>query len=291
MKTYELPCIGPQHVRIPKELRDAYCELFTSVRDNYPDAKLSRFFPLQGEYYDDATQLSRTTPFDNLDFANVKENEKYLEPAVKLMVVGRSVNGWTNLSESSAKNFSMAATLELMSDKGFSWLRNDGQGKDTYIREDDGMECRYNINKSAFFRAIRNILRELKPVSRYQDRWFENIVWNNLYPIAPTSSGNAEGKLQNVQLEICKKLLVQQIDFYKPTHILFITDWDYWFERFSDIFPNVTKTGNTQTDNVVGYGKHQNSKVVVSIRPDRTKPNKPNEELFAQDIVAYFDKI
>ena len=131
-------------------------------------------------------------------------------------------------------------------------------------------------------------MNSLLPERADWDRWFENIVWTNLYSISPEHHGNAEGKLQDVQLEISKEILLQQIKFYKPTHILFMTDWDWWFERFADVFPNVCKIGKSEKDNVVGYGSLNNIKIVVSVRPDRTKPNKPNEDKFASDVFNAF---
>ena len=287
MKELDIGLCGTQHPQISSEFKKLYSELFTAVKSSFPDIELSKFFPIQGITYDETLQLSKTTPFDSTVLEDPKEKEKYLEPAVRLMVFGRSPNGWTELSEKDAKSFSRAASSALTSYDGFSWLTNEGRGVDTYI-DKNKKECRYNINKSAFFRTIRRITNELKPISNYQPRWFENIVWSNLYTVSPKDSGNAEGKLQDIQLEISKKIIVEQIKFYKPTHILFITDWDYWFERFSDIFPEVEKTGDSQIDNVVGHGKYNNTKIVVTIRPDRTKPNKPNEEKFALDVVNCF---
>ena len=214
METIEIPELcGPQHIKIPQELSASYEQLYSAIRENYPQTRFSRFFPLQGENYDESVQLSRLAPFDNLDVEDKEQVKKYLEPATKLMVIGRSVNGWTEMTESDSKSFSASATHQLTSFEGFSWLKNDGQGKTTYTRESDGKECRYNVNKSAFLRSTRKILKELKPVSHYQERWFENIVWNNLYPVAPLHSGNAVGNLQDVQLEACKKLLIEQIKF------------------------------------------------------------------------------
>lgn len=283
-----LPTSGPQHPCITHEMYETYKELYDVVKNNFNIETLSRFFPMQGDNYNEFKQLSRLEPFDGEDFpTNEQDAEKYFEPAVRLMIIGRSVNGWTQLTETSADDFATNAANAIV-DKGFSWLRDDGRGVDTYTRESDGKECRYNINGSSFFRCTRKILNKMKPITTMCDRWFEHIVWSNLYTVAPLHNGNAEGKLQDVQLELSKKLLLQQIEFYKPTHILFITDWDWWFDRFTDVFPDVKKTGNSTTDNVVGKGVFNKAKIVVSVRPDRTWPNRPNEEQFVNDVVNAF---
>lgn len=288
MKTLDTRLFAPQYPQISSEFKELYSELFTEVRSSFPDIELSKFFPIQGVNYNEPVQWSKSTPFSKPEPEDPHEKEKYLEPAVRLMVFGRSPNGWADLAEKDSKSFSSAASRALTSYDGFSWLRNDGQGVDTYFGKDK-KERRYNINKSAFFRTIKRITNELKPISKFQSRWFENIVWSNLYSISPKDSGNAEGALQDVQLKISKKIIIEQIRFFKPTHILFITDWDDWFKRFSDVFPEVKKTGDSQINNVVGQGKYNDAKIVVTIRPDRTRPNKPNEAAFSRDVVDCFN--
>lgn len=284
-----LDSCGTQHRTISQEMTTAYAELYNTIKHHYPDKKLSRFFPLQGEYYNEYSQLSDLTFCDEDNTLSDEDlAAKYMMPAVRLMIVGRSVNGWTELSETSAQEFVHAAASTILQ-PGFSWLRDDGKGTDTYV-DDNGIEKRYNIYTSPFFRCIKQIINQLKPISAIQDRWFEHIVWNNLYTVAPPQRGNAVGKLQNIQVDLSKQLLLQQIKHFAPTHILFITDWDWWFDRFTDIFPDVKKIGDSIVDNVVGAGTFGNAKIVVSIRPDRTNPNKPNEEQFSIDVVEQFNK-
>ena len=278
---------GTQHRTISQEMATAYAELFNTIKRHYPDKKLSRFFPLQGEYYNEYSQLSTLTPCDeDTALSNEELAAKYMEPAVRLMIVGRSVNGWTELSEISDQEFVQAAANTMLQ-PGFSWLRDDGKGTETYI-DDHENEKRYNIYTSPFFRCTKQIINQLKPISAIHDRWFEHIVWNNLYTVAPPQRGNAVGKLQNIQVDLSKQLLLQQIKHFAPTHILFITDWDWWFDRFTDIFPDVKRIGNSVTDNVVGCGTYGNIKIAVSVRPDRTRPNRPNEEKFVEDVVNFF---
>lgn len=283
-----LPFFGPQHTTIFDELIETYKELYSVIRLNFENEKFSRFFPLCGVRYNEELQISKEVFETKVDFVSDEDFlEKHTEPAVRLMLVGRSVNGWKELDEKTVEEFAQKAK-ETIWGNGFDWLLDDGKGKETYIREHDKKECRYNINRSSFFRCTCKILSQLKPITAMDKRWFDHIVWSNLYTIAPPYTGNAEGKLQDVQLELSKKLLQQQIEYFKPTHILFITDWEWWFDRFTDLFPDVVKTGDSVTDNVVGKGVYNNVKVVVTVRPDRTRPNRPNEERFVEDVVNSF---
>jgi len=252
------------------KMEEIYKKLYSVIKDLYALETLSIFLPMEGSKYR----------------RNEEKDSCASRGCFRLMVVGRCVNGWTEMPDVSADKFSIDA-MESLKTNGFKWLRDDGQGSDTYIRKSDGKECRYNINRSAFWRSIRNVLKLSRPAIASEDRWFEYIVWSNLYPVAPRDKGNADGILKQAQFEQCKELLVQQIDFFDPTHILFITDWEGWFDSFAELF-DVKKTGNSVNDNVVGVGSYNDRRIVVSIRPDRTRPNKPNEAQFAKDIVSAF---
>lgn len=267
----KFPVYDLQQQETFNDMLKTYEKLYDIVKHHFGNEKFSRFFPLCGMKYKEEMEISKSS----------------MEPRVRLMLVGRSVNGWTEISEKTSEEFSIAAAYTIL-EEGFDWLRDDGKGKETYIRDYDQKECRYNINQSSFFRCTRKILNRLNPITVIDQRWFDYIVWSNLYTIAPPYKGNAEGKLQDVQVETSKKLLQKQIELYKPTHILFITDWDWWFERFTDVFPMVKKVGDSTMDNVVGKGIYGNSKVVVTVRPDRTRPNRPNEEMFVNDVVKCF---
>lgn len=208
------------------------------------------------------------------------------------MVVGRCPNGWAETDFSDYNSFVKEMKQTILND-GFAWLDNQGLAKDTYYDEDKDKECRYNINTSAFFRVSRKVLAQLKPetgIVKYNPRWFDHYVWTNLYCFSP-KKGNANDKMIRIQLDGCRRLLLAQIKYYNPTHILFITDWDYWYEPFADLFVDVIKIGNSSKDNVIAKGVYENIKIVVGIRPDRTIPNKPNEEQYANDVIKAFEAI
>jgi len=267
---------GGLHPKVGCEMIKYYEQLFEKVREMYPRRRLSRFFPLEGYRYNEFEQIQSL------------ENLTVSVPAVRLMVVCRSVNGWTEILENSAKEFSDSMTDTLIpGGEGFMWLDDGGIAKETYINE-NGEKKRYNVNRSAFFRCARAVIGKLKPITLIDTRWFEHIVWTNLYPIAPLYGGNAEGRLRDIQLELSRKILLEQIKHYRPTHILFITDWEYWFECFAPDFPNVVKRDN---GTVVGKGMFNGIRVVVSSRPDRTRPSKPDERLFAEKVVEGFLEI
>ena len=222
-------------------------------------------------------ELCRCFPMEGLNYASCD---------IRLMVVGRSVNSWTEL-ESTKSDYLKACSKEFKT-SGFTWLNNEGIGTEPY-KNAKGELCYYNTNKSAFWRTIKTISQNLIGNENTEERWFENIVWYNICPIAPLSGGNADGRLKLAQTAPAKALLKDYIEYYSPTHILFICDWDWWFETIKDIFPKANKIGESKTDNVVGKGFYGNIPVVVSVRPDRTIPNRPNENDFCFDVLKAFD--
>ena len=247
-----------KNTELKKNIIVAQDKLYLSVQ-NFMSQKLCRCFPMEGSSY-----------------ASCK---------TRLMVIGRSVNGWTELEET--KGDYLKACANELETSGFSWLDDEGIGIEPY-KNAKGELCYYNTNKSAFWRTIKNILVNLVGIENSEGRWFENIVWYNICPIAPLSGGNADGRLKMAQISPAKALLKEYIEYYNPTHILFISDWDWWFETIKDVFPNVHKVGESKTDNVVGKGFYNDIPVVVSVRPDRTIPNKPNEAVFSEDIIKTF---
>lgn len=276
MKKVTVNIEGPQHPQITQRMSELYKELFESIPLNLDKKELSRFFAMKGNNYDSALP--------------------------KIMIVGRSTNGWTEINEETSEDFALAAGNEMLSGKGFHWIDKDNKTS-KYINEKNELKT-YNINRSAFWRLIKLIVEKVAPwenqykqldpklteqnrkelKDKFMQRWFEQIVWTNLYPIAPKHSGNATEKIKTVQTDICGELLLEQIKFYKPTYIIFITDWDYWFGNFENFFPNVKKIGSSDKDNIVGYGDINGIKTVVTVRPDRRK-NKPNEEKMTMDII------
>ena len=125
-----------------------------------------------------------------------------------------------------------------------------------------------------------------------EGKWMENIAWSNLCKLSPKKGGNPGKKLQEAQRDICREILQCEIDTYKPTHILFVTGYKYWFEHFADIFENV----NNYSERNVSRGSDKNYvfveatatyyngvKVVVSCRPER----RPKEQ-FVDAVVSAF---
>lgn len=176
---------------------------------------------------------------------------------VRLMWIGRAINGWDDSDFFTLPlNDYLSKVKALENDRTrFAWLNG------------------YNYRRSQFWRTCQLLHQKLAAPVWDADDWFEEIVWTNLYNVAPSKGGNPSGRLCKAQQQICGQLLQKQIALFKPTHIVFVTDGD-WFFDFDQpktvnmrLFPEISATP-TCDGVVVATGVIGKSKVVVTKRPE-----------------------
>jgi len=149
-----------------------------------------------------------------------------------LMIVGRSVNGWTNSwspSEMEDKKASESILSNAYKDGNTGcpliWV------SELWANHDPNIAGKYNTKKSAFFRTVRAVTGELGVADINCNDWPSYIVWTNLYKIAPDKIGNPSSALMKIQREIAGKIFVEEICQWRPKRILFLTGID-WVEPF-----------------------------------------------------------
>lgn len=204
----------------------------------------------------------------------------YGHSKLRLMVVGRAVNGWEDVEFSKCASVEAAVALvKAMHDsRDFSRIVDKGKGqKDWYL-----------FSRSAFWRLIHNVLVAFGEGTSdcwYDDQqqWQEKVLWSNLYKVAPRDGGNPDEPLQKLQYQKCVEILKEEIATYKPTHILFVTgdDWffyDKWEGYFADALKIKKLSKQERNDKyILGSGIYNDAKVVVCVRPEC----KPGAEICA----------
>jgi len=137
----------------------------------------------------------------------------------KLMVVGRAVNSWGD-----------GQTVTQLRDetncKGFTdSIHEQFTGcKMAWVAESEGSQDGYNTNKSAFWRVIKRVSKELNLWGENSESdWSSRLVWSNLYKISPQAGGNPSDALCALQERGCIELLRQEIIDYAPERVLFLT--------------------------------------------------------------------
>lgn len=255
-------------------------------------------------------QLTSFTAMCGKDYCNATDKNG---KEFRFMLVGRAVNGWDEYREeadetmtkeifinSSIANLQNAAQTLIHGKDRFEWIDTESKASPcNKAREgiDRGtVKGEYVLSKAQIWSYTKEIWDKLfGQKSLWTDRWFEKIVWTNLYKVAPHEGGNPGGKLQKIQIEACKELLKEEIEHFRPTHIFMATAYEGWFEQFADLFTCVKRCG---TNIYSGAGKNDEyveaiaeypysdgsmAKVVVACRPEgRAK------EKYVEQVVEYF---
>lgn len=207
-----------------------------------------------------AEHSSIKMPADGVSVLYPMAGARFEGQSIKLMLIGRAANGWDEgyNGKISEEAFVRRAVDALNSREGFSWIHGNSE------KNQKG----YNIRRSAFWRTARGVFARLNALTEAQlpCDWYEGVVWHNLYCVVPQTSGNPSAALAHAQLELCRQLLIKQIAFYQPTHLLFVTGWDGWFSKFADCFPDVGRAGADGF--VAGSGTDGHRLAVVTARPE-----------------------
>lgn len=234
--------------------------------------QLSHFVGMKGKYYD--------------------------SQSIKLLVVGRAVNGWGALENlSCAADFSAEAT-EQFENNVFNWVIYDSEKG--ALRNDSLEDGKYYwLNNSPFWRTSKSVWKGLSNRFDFQDnesdKWVDYIAWTNLYKIAPKDTGNPTEAMAKKQLTACKEILKAEIEEFGPTHILFVTGYEGWFEDFSDIFGvGIFDKDKVKRNEYRGKNKNEffaeasalstdGIKIVVSCRPECR-----DENMYITDVMNAF---
>ena len=236
-----------------------------------------------------------TVYFDQLSHFVGMKGKKYNQQQIRLLIVGRAVNGWGQLDVSTADAFALEA-VEKTKHSSFDWIVcENGALRNDYL--DDGQY--YWLNDSPFWRTNKKIWMSISENSDFEDseqnRWVDHVAWTNLYKIAPLDTGNPTTTMVKKQLTACKNILKAEIELFSPTHILFITGYEWWFENFKDIFD--IDFGNIKKNEYRGNNKNlffaetnaltsNGIKIVVACRPEFR-----DENLYVEDVINSFNSL
>jgi len=220
----------------------------------------------------------------------------------QLMVVGRAVNGWTegrSYDELRADAARLAyarhvykSVMELRGNEcpmSWVWAQWSVSVEDYNKRWGTDWKEIYNTSKSAFWRVIRAVVKSLKiaDVDDSESSWPSHLVWSNLYKISPCERGNPAAKLRKAQLEGCKRLLGWELEHYRPSRVLFLTD--LWADEFLSQAWEDRKEPNPQSL-VRAFGRlkcgaHEATCVVAC------HPQGKNETTWVGEVVSAFGSV
>lgn len=209
-----------------------------------------------------------------LTSAPIIVGSNYDHSPFRLMYVGRAVNGW---------EFDWHKdTLDGLTDQVFSHGFDIGSICEHPIQADG-----YNFNRSPFWQLCRSLL----DMQGESFDWASRVAWSNLFKIAPYKTGNPDPKTLTSSINSCIDLILKEIELYKPSHVVFVTDI-WWMEPVDcaqesfaralgiQLFPDSSNT-------IVGYGIYKNSKIVVTKRPESAKTSRSDHAKQILDTFAF----
>lgn len=230
-------------------MKELYQKLFQSCEKLQGFHHAAHFVAMKGKYYDTNTK--------------------------RLLLVGRATNGWDSLEAEDAEGFGEQAERLFYDPGRWDWI--DVVDGVLYSVHNDGnhkkKKDRYCVSTSPFWYYTKAIWQELPGTSKDCVRWMENIAWSNLFKVSPKVEGNPTTEYINAQKEVCNEILYREIEVLKPTHILFMTGYD-WFMDFAGCFQNIkhlgsNKIGKNRNDVYMeATAEFQGIKAAVMCRPE-----------------------
>ena len=204
----------------------------------------------------------------------------------RLLLVGRATNGWDSLEAKDEDSFGEQAEHLFYDVSRWNWI--DVVDGVLYSAHNDGnykkKKDRYCVSTSPFWYYAKAIWEQLPGTSEESQRWMENIAWSNLFKVSPKMEGNPPREYIDAQKEICNEILYREMEMLKPTHILFMTGYD-WFEDFVECFEDIKPLGKNRTGKnkndvyVEATAKFHGVNVVVACRPEYRK-----KDLYVQSV-------
>lgn len=212
---------------------------------------------------------------------------KYEISPLRLMVVGRAVNGW-DVDTAQCSSLESTIIMVLHQNARFEDVVNpngipyfDSETKETKV---------YHYSTSRFWRLIQYILEEAGEGEDFHQR----IVWSNVYKVAPYVTGNPAWSLVKPNMQTYIDCLIEEIRINKPTHILFVTGMDYlnpWEKepQFGEQLGIGKKNQTKFEDCQYECGVFEGAKIVVCGRPENKSYDNIRE--MAKEILNKFDTI
>ena len=226
--------------------------------------------------------------FDGLaHFVGMKGRQYDSQDRLRMMLVGRSTNGWPSVSEGLDSMLFGKRMEDIFLDRkhtSFDWIHNVPSRPSVFTNGEE-----YSLGRSDFWNYTGELWRQLNkrlnsPVidlSKYDHRWFEFIAWTNLYKV--TEQGKTPGiRMTRLQLPECMEILKEEIDTWRPNLILIETD-ESWFSGFSPLFSSIEIVRNPV---VKVFARYNKTPVLITIRPERQ-----NKEMFVSNILDVMNEI
>ena len=211
--------------------------------------------------------------------------KQYFNEDIKIMIVGRAVNGWeVEFDDCSYLDATVNSVLKQenrLDDFAKEYILYDD------VEGDEVVQKKYYYAKSPFLRMMRQTVGRF---TNSEENWQQRIVWSNLFKIAPRKGGNPSWKMIRDDLDLYIKLIQHEINAYQPDLVLFVTGMSFFdpypnnekYPSFGDLV-NEEKFQNEEMKYVYFKGAFKDNplvKVIVSSRPEGRPIQNIIDEIF-----------
>lgn len=191
----------------------------------------------------------------------------YGQGSIKLMVVGRAVNGWNE------EDYSAFTDSKAIAEHAMTIHENSDFSR--IVKRTDKDE--YNYIRSKLYKLTYGVLCAMGEGTFdhwYDDpkQWQEKFVSSNLYHISPQAERNPDVWQQLATYRISADILLKEIEIYNPTHIIFVVGKEWMFDdKWEDHFQYKLGISLKQNDSkfIASSGYIGSAKYVVTERPER----------------------
>lgn len=213
----------------------------------------------------------------------------YGDSNVRLLVIGRAVNGWKEAYSWYAKeeidvNNKVHEIItqwdkEENSEILFANELWTSDRRKPSLNETKGLQwVNFTLGKNArgskFWRMTRKVAQELLEEEK-REEWTKYIAWTNLCKVVPADGGNPNNTLYETQKKDCQKILAKELDILKPTHILVIAKY-YHKGKASDC-PQEDGWTKDFFEVLETYCENKNAKIAYITRPENRSKENQNE--------------
>lgn len=192
--------------------------------------------------------------------------DQYNSQNVKVMVVGRAVNGWeVEFDDCSDLNSTVKSVMTQKNrlDDFASDCTEDEQGK------------KYYYATSSFLRMMRQLVGAFTGT---EENWQQRLAWSNLFKISPRNGGNPSWLMIRNDIPLYYELIKEEIAQNKPDVVVFVTDMNYFdpypnhktYSSFRTLI-NETDLGAVQSEFICMAGsfvENPDVKLIVCKRPE-----------------------
>lgn len=207
--------------------------------------------------------------------------KRFHSESVKVMVVGRAVNGWEvefeDCSSLDATVNSVLTQKNCMDDFATDWVL-DENGK------------KYYYAKSPFLRMMRQLVGAFAGT---EEDWQQRLAWSNLFKIAPRHGKNPSWLMIRKNISLYCEIIKEEINQNAPDIVVFVTDMNYFdpypnhntFSSFLSLM-DMTNLCNIRSEYVCIAGDfidNRNTKLVACKRPE----GRPIDKMIKDIVNAY----